>query len=100
MRWSSRDDHGHAVVTISGPVDSEDAPRLRLLLKPQGLSCQLVVDISGVTFLAPAAVDVIAQAVGKLRTCAWPMAVIVGDRHPQVRQALEKAGLDVLEEAE
>ena len=93
MRWSSRDDNGHAVVTICGSVDREDAPRLRLLLHPQGMSCQLVVDISEVTFLGPAAVEVIAEAVGKLRTCEWPMAIVVGDRHPQVREALEEAGL-------
>jgi anti-anti-sigma factor len=98
MRWSTRDEDGHAVVTICGSVDMEDAPRLRLLLKPQGMSCQLVVDISDVTFLGPAAVDVIAAAVGQLRTCAFPMAIVVGDRNPQVRQALEEAGLQPVEE--
>ena len=100
MRWSTREENGHAVVTICGPVNREDAPRLKLLLKPQGMSCRLVLDISDVTFLGPAGVEAINDAVAQLGTCEWPMAIVVGDSNPQVAQALVDAGLQLRAEAE
>lgn len=95
MRWSTQEADGNAVVTICGPVNREDAPRLKLLLKPQGVSCRLVLDISEVTFLGPSGVQVITEAAGQLTTCPWPLAIVVGDCNPQVRQALADSGLEL-----
>jgi anti-anti-sigma regulatory factor len=93
MQWSARISNGCSVLKVSGPVTRVDAARLKMLLSPKGMSTTPVVDISEVTFLGPAGLEVLAGAASPLADCPWPLAVVVGDRHPQVVHAIEDAHL-------
>jgi anti-anti-sigma factor len=93
MNWSSRAADGCTLLTVCGSIDKTDASRLKLLMRPNGVSGTLVVDLSEVTFLGPAGLDVLANAAGQLGSSAWPLAIVVGDCNAQVLRAIEDAHL-------
>jgi anti-anti-sigma factor len=71
------------VVEVVGEVDSETAPALDLCLRSQagqpGVR-ELVVDLTGVTFLGAAGVEVLAQADRRCRRRAGRLVVRTGGR--------------------
>jgi anti-anti-sigma factor len=74
---------GRVVVEVVGEVDSETAPALDLCLRSQagqpGVG-ELVVDLTGVTFLGAAGVEVLARADRRLRGRAGRLIVRTGGR--------------------
>jgi len=91
MQWSARVLNGRNVLKISGPVVSADVSRLKLLLSPKCIATSPVVDISEVTFLGPAGLDVLASATLPLANPPWPLPIVIGDRHTQVLHAIADA---------
>jgi anti-anti-sigma factor len=94
MRSSERGHNTSTVVTVSGAIGTEDAPRLAGLLAPNGMaSTRLVVDMSDVTHLGPAGVAVLADAAARLDPRVGPLTIVIGDRYAEVLHAVERAGL-------
>jgi anti-anti-sigma regulatory factor len=81
---------GSIVLTVSGPIERVDASRPNLLLRSP---TRLVVDMTQVTFLDPSGLDVLAEAASRLANQPWPLAIVIGERHPQVRRAIDDAHL-------
>jgi anti-anti-sigma factor len=94
MKWSSRVTSGCTLLTVCGSIDKTDASRLKLLMRPKGGPSSYVVDLSEVTFLGPAGLEVLADAAAQLADSAWPLAIVVGDCGAQVRRAIEDAHLE------
>ncbi|HEY2099639.1 MAG TPA: STAS domain-containing protein [Pseudonocardia sp.] len=93
MKWSSRAANGGTLLTVCGSIDKTDASRLKLLMRPKGVSASLVLDLSEVTFLGPAGLDVLADTAAHLADSASPLAIVVGGCDAQVRRAIEDAHL-------
>jgi anti-sigma B factor antagonist len=93
MKWSSQVANGSTLLTVCGSIDKTDASRLKLLMRPKGGSASLVLDLSEVTFLGPAGLDVLADAASQVADSTLPLAIVVGDCGAQVRRAIEDANL-------
>ncbi|WP_445190166.1 STAS domain-containing protein [Pseudonocardia sp. Cha107L01] len=50
-----------------------------------------MIDMREVTFLGPAGLDVLADVAARLADRPWPVAIVIGDSHAQVRRAIEDA---------
>ena len=91
MQWSARVASGCTVLTVSGPINGVDASRLKMLLNPP-TSC-LVIDMREVTFLGVAGLDVVTAVASRLTNHPWPLAIVIGDRNPQVLRAVKDVQL-------
>jgi anti-anti-sigma factor len=90
MEWSARIANGCTLLTVSGPIYSVDAARIKLLLDP---TKSLVLDMRGVSFLGPTGLNVLADAASRLANHSWPLAIVITDHQAQVLRAIRDADL-------
>lgn len=90
---SRRLDERTSVVSVQGELDLSTAPRLKWMLldELEGGSSELVVDLSGVTFIDSTALGVLV-GVNRSPSLAAPLAVICQAAH--VLQVFEVSGTD------
>lgn len=93
MQWSTRVANDCTVLTVCGPINRNDASRLKLLLSPGDMSAKVVMDMREVTFLGPSGLEVLADAAAQLANQPRLLAIVIGDRQPQVARAIADAHL-------
>ena len=95
-RMSSGSGPGQTVVTVAGDVDMHSQRQLRDALTEAGPEpgCRVVLDLSGVEFMASAGVQVLLDVAGQLETAGGAL-VLVSPR-PMVARVLNLTRADEL----